>query len=739
LEAQLTSINQTKNVDSASPSQTQLRSLFEQYQNGRYNDAEKVALLITQEFPEHQFAWKVLGALFEKAGRKSEALNANQKAVQLVPEDAEAHYNLSNTLQALDRLAEAEASHRQAITLKPDYTEAHNNLGIVLKERQKLGEAEKSFRQAIALSPDYGEAHFNLGNLLKDQDRLEETVECFRQAIALRKDLVQAHSNLGVVLHRLGERDLAIESLLVALKSGPESADLFNLGVMLEGIVFFKPMPHLMEFVFQLLEKETLVRPDAISGAAISLLKFDPIIKEAFGKYAADNIAKSLKEIIEGLTSVPLLLKLMKICPFSDLEFEALFKGVRSETLRDITRLENNPEILDFQIALALQCFTNEYLYDIGDAEKEALIDLENLVEKKLASGEQPSLAGLACLASYKPLYGYPWINSVILPTKMKELESRQIREPQEEINLRPQVPRFKEVTDTVSSKVKKQYEENPYPRWINLGMPLSPKPVSNIPKRASLRLVHSDITQVSSPEVLIAGCGTGQHSISTSSEIENSQLLAIDLSFSSIAYAKRKTEEMGITNIEYMQADILDLGELSRRFDIVESAGVLHHMEDPMAGWKVLVDCLKPDGLMKIALYSTLARQNIAKVREEIAQLPIGSCDKDLRFFRKKIINSGEEHHKAVSKFKDFYSLSSYRDLIFHEQEHTFTIPQIQDCLDQLGLVFCGFENKEAVNRFKSKNPCKNSLYDLQEWRSFEEEDPDIFSGMYQFWCQKI
>ena len=59
------------------------------------------------------------------------------------------------------------------------------------------------------------------------------------------------------------------------------------------------------------------------------------------------------------------------------------------------------------------------------------------------------------------------------------------------------------------------------------------------------------------------------------------------------MAYAKRKTVELGVKNIEYMQADILDLAKLNKQFDIIESAGVLHHMNDPMAGWKILTDCL--------------------------------------------------------------------------------------------------------------------------------------------------
>ena len=168
LEAQLGSINQTENVDSASPSQTQLSSLFEHYQNGRYDDAEKMALLITQEFPGHQFAWKVMGALLEQTGRKSEALNANQKAVQLEPEDAEAHYNLGNTLMGLGRLEDAEASYKQTIALKPDFVLALSNLGMTLQALGRLEEAEASYRHAIALKPDYAEAHSNLGNTLKE-------------------------------------------------------------------------------------------------------------------------------------------------------------------------------------------------------------------------------------------------------------------------------------------------------------------------------------------------------------------------------------------------------------------------------------------------------------------------------------------------------------------------------------------------------------------------------------------
>ena len=123
------------------PSQAQLDSLLKHYQAGRYSDAEQLAVSITQEFSEHPFGWKILGAVLGQTGRCSEAVHANQNAVALSPQDPVAHNNLGITLQQQGRLAEAKASYRQTIALKPDYAEAHYNLGITLHELGILEEA----------------------------------------------------------------------------------------------------------------------------------------------------------------------------------------------------------------------------------------------------------------------------------------------------------------------------------------------------------------------------------------------------------------------------------------------------------------------------------------------------------------------------------------------------------------------------------------------------------------------
>ena len=184
------------NLRADSPSQEALGDLLEHYQSGRFGDAETLAISITQEFPQNVSAWKILGAVLGKTGRKSEAANAERKVVVLSPLDADAHYNLGVTLQDLGRFEEAESSYVQAIVLEPDLAEAHNNCGNMLKELGRLDEAEASCRRAIALKPDYAKAYNNLGNTLKELGRLDEAEASYKQAIVLKPDLATAYWNL---------------------------------------------------------------------------------------------------------------------------------------------------------------------------------------------------------------------------------------------------------------------------------------------------------------------------------------------------------------------------------------------------------------------------------------------------------------------------------------------------------------------------------------------------------------
>ena len=47
--------------------------------------------------------------------------------------------------------------------------------------------------------------------------------------------------------------------------------------------------------------------------------------------------------------------------------------------------------------------------------------------------------------------------------------------------------------------------------------------------------------------------------------------------------------------------------------------------------------------------------------------------------------------------------------------QEQRFTIPQINDCLNKLGLKFSGFEAPEIIQDFELKHQEKDSIYNLK------------------------
>ena len=125
--------------------------------------------------------------------------------------------------------------------------------------------------------------------------------------------------------------------------------------------------------------------------------------------------------------------------------------------------------------------------------------------------------------------------------------------------------------------------------------------------------------------------------------------------------------------------------------------------------------------------------------MRLEISQSGIGSDDAEMKSLREKIIFSNDEQHKLLMSWSDFYSLSELRDLLFHVQEHRFTIPHLKQCLKELGLKFCGFEDAPVVQNFRLSNIGTDDPYNLDKWQIYEKSNPSAFAGMYQFWCQKV
>jgi SAM-dependent methyltransferase len=224
------------------------------------------------------------------------------------------------------------------------------------------------------------------------------------------------------------------------------------------------------------------------------------------------------------------------------------------------------------------------------------------------------------------------------------------------------------------------------------------------------------------------------QHSIS------GALVLAVDLSIASLCYAKRKCDELGLFGLEFGQADLLSLDTLGRSFDVIECGGVLHHLADPFEGWRALLSILRPDGVMRVALYSALARRDTAAAQEFVARHGYARTADDIRRARQDILALPEgEPARTVAASPDFSSTSTCRDLLFHVQEHRLTLPQIAEFLLSENLRFLGFDiDRRIARRYAAQFPEDRARTDLGNWHAFERDNPDTFGGMYQFWVQR-
>ena len=111
------------------------------------------------------------------------------------------------------------------------------------------------------------------------------------------------------------------------------------------------------------------------------------------------------------------------------------------------------------------------------------------------------------------------------------------------EQNLCSKISRLNIIDNKISQIVRKQYEESPYPRWINPELSAKPRSIQEV--LHSYNVHHNlDIQKLSDqPDVLVAGCGTGQHAVSAASRFSKCNVLAIDLSLNSLSYAMRRTK----------------------------------------------------------------------------------------------------------------------------------------------------------------------------------------------------
>jgi SAM-dependent methyltransferase len=113
--------------------------------------------------------------------------------------------------------------------------------------------------------------------------------------------------------------------------------------------------------------------------------------------------------------------------------------------------------------------------------------------------------------------------------------------------------------------------------------------------------LLHSDTAYPSGSTVLEVGCGVGSQTVTLAQRSPDARFLSIDVSADSLDEAKRKTDEAGISNVEFRQADIFQLPFKTASFDHVFVCFVLEHLSRPAEALAILKQLLRRDGTITL------------------------------------------------------------------------------------------------------------------------------------------
>lgn len=393
--------------------------------------------------------------------------------------------------------------------------------------------------------------------------------------------------------------------------------------------------------------------------------------------------------------------------PLVDEAVEDLITRLRRSILMDVMA-GAKPDTAGRELiaALAIFCFGAEYVFDETGSEIQALPELTRRASPEAA----------AVLACYRPLADFPalaaaWTDAAGLDAA---LIKAQVTEPAEERALAAEIPSLTPIADPVSADVRAMYEANPYPTWRVL------RPEAGVIRTGDPR------------RILIAGCGTGRHALQWARLYHAAEILAIDLSRASLAYAVRRQRALGIASVDFRQGDILALAGNAARFDLISCIGVIHHMARPQDGLNALAELLAPGGGMELGIYTESGRPEVVAAAALRRAQALPATAEGIRQLRRIIRRLPRDHPAAGARDSlDFFSLSGCRDYLFHVQEHRFRLPEVTAMLRAAGLRLVTIGLKSG-DREEFRRGFGDET-DLAAWHAYEEAHPGCFGSMYE------
>jgi Flp pilus assembly protein TadD len=166
-----------------------------------------------------------LGVALALQGFPQAAVDQYYRALEIQPDNANAHHNLAVALAAQGNLREAISHYGRTLELEPSRADAHHNLGIALMANGEPEQAIRHYRQALERAPERPGVHHALAIALAFQHRTKDAIEHYRRALEQEPRDADAHHNLAVALAAEGELAEAVQHYREALALDPGRPD----------------------------------------------------------------------------------------------------------------------------------------------------------------------------------------------------------------------------------------------------------------------------------------------------------------------------------------------------------------------------------------------------------------------------------------------------------------------------------------------------------------------------------
>ncbi|MFY0701532.1 MAG: methyltransferase domain-containing protein [Bermanella sp.] len=668
-----------------------------------------------------------------KLGRKKLGLMSElKKQAFLIFDETQSHHD--HTVRS-NALKQAKSFILKALDIAPLDGDCLNLLTRIELESGHPHKAKKSIEQALIEQPENAGFWYSAGHVALALHDFSHAEHAFKQAISLAPNETRAEVGLAYTLFEQGQKVEAFQLYRQLVKTHSQD-------IQIRSRLLHSAQGLVADYYDQELEQDLIsylnwsdLNLNQLSHLCCSVLIYKFQLNHQGSAASFNDMANSV-----------LLLKALRHTIIKNELLEKLIIALRQELLTHASkkgRLIN--QYVPLCEAMCQYALNNEFLLPYTEAERSMVLTLKTMIEQSLSqTGCTPTdISGALMLyAMYESWYSIN-NNQVLFDFKNDTWPaiSFDIKTAHDQL-LHDQHFEFEALTSMPehdSHDVKTQYERFPYPRW----QCLDNKNITNYGSALQHEFPWVKIPDsiLSEPlNILVAGCGTGRHALNIAKYFYQTHVTALDISETSLSYAYKKSAKLGIDNIEFFLADLTKLDKLNQPFDIVECSGVLHHIKQYERALHGLLANLKPNGFIKLSLYSERARKPIYDIRKQYKHGGIEKNEQDIRILRHVIFSDEQiENKHLVTESDDFYSMSGIVDLLLHEYEIGFTPKAIKALCKDNQLVFLGFSNldsqlKASFKRFIGAN-CE--LDNLDQWEAYEQAFPSTFSSMFQFYCQ--